>query len=161
MITVKKEQYVKMALDSKSFKNFHPQKLSDAQHQGITGQHRTNRKTKEKEQSLFSTLSIYNIRNSLWMWKQEINATSFYYEVTQFQLRSYGLMDMPAEFEKAIDLSLTNCESTFACLDGILNLTKGPKVTHKELLFQVMKKLNDENLAKPLDQCKFACEQEE
>ena len=37
----------------------------------------------------------------------------------EFQTGFYGLTDMPAEFRKAIDLTLTNCKNTYAYLDDI------------------------------------------
>ena len=32
----------------------------------------------------------------------------------QFQTEIYGLTDKPAEFQKAVDLTLTNCTNTYA-----------------------------------------------
>ena len=42
--------------------------------------------------------------------------------------------DMPAEFQKAINFTLTNCKNTYAFLDDILIITKGSIVKHKEKL---------------------------
>ena len=41
----------------------------------------------------------------------------------QFQTGFYGLTDMPAVFQKAIDLTLTNCTNTYAYVDDILIVT--------------------------------------
>ena len=38
---------------------------------------------------------------------------------------------MPAEFQNAINLTLTNCENTFAYLDDIQIVTKGSKEDNK------------------------------
>ena len=43
----------------------------------------------------------------------------------QFHTKIYGLTDMRAEFQKAIDLSLTNCSNKYAYLDDVLIVTKG------------------------------------
>ena len=51
---------------------------------------------------------------------------------------------MQAEFQKAVDLTLTNCNYTYAYLDNILIVTKG---THRQKLQTVLTKLDEENLA--------------
>ena len=66
---------------------------------------------------------------------------------------------MPAEFQKAIDLTLTNCTNTYAYLDDILIITKGSIEKHKETLEKVLHRLDEENLEISLDKCKFACKQ--
>ena len=81
------------------------------------------------------------------------NATRTY----QFQTRFYGLTDMPTEFQKAIDLTLTNCTNTYAYLDDILIVTKGSTELHQQKLKAVLDKLDEEKLAILLEKCKFAC----
>ena len=83
------------------------------------------------------------------------NATGIY----QFQTGFYGLTDMPAEFKKAVDLTLTNCNSTYAYLDDILIVIKGTMETHSQKLQTVLTKLDEENLAISLDKGKFGCKQ--
>ena len=56
------------------------------------------------------------------------NATGTY----QIQTSFYGLTDMLAEFQKAIDLTLTNCTNTYAYLDYILIVTKGYVELHRQ-----------------------------
>ena len=68
---------------------------------------------------------------------------------------------MPAEFQKAVYLTLTNCNDTYAYLDDILVVTKGTLETHRQKLQTVQTKLDEENLAISLDKCKFACKQVE
>ena len=63
---------------------------------------------------------------------------------------------MPAEFQKAVDLTLTNCTNTYAYLDDILVVTKGNKELHQQKLKAVLDKLDEENLAISLEKCKFA-----
>ena len=78
---------------------------------------------------------------------------------SQFQTGFYGLTDMPAEFQKAIDLTVTNCKNTYAYLDDILIITKVSIEKHKKTLETVLHRLDEENLAISLNKCKFACEQ--
>ena len=83
------------------------------------------------------------------------NATGTY----QFQAGFYGLTDMPAEFRKAIDLTLTNCTNTYAYLDDILILFKGSTELHQQNLKAVLERLDEENLAISLEKYKFLCKQ--
>ena len=85
------------------------------------------------------------------------NATGTY----QFRTGSYGLRDMPAEFQKAIELTLTSCTNTYAYLDDILIVTKRSLDIHKQNLQSILKKLDEEILTISLDKCKFACKQVE
>ena len=64
---------------------------------------------------------------------------------------------MLAEFQKAIDLTLTNCSNTYAYLDDILIVTKGSVDKHKQKLQTILEKLDGENLAISLDKGKFRC----
>ena len=66
---------------------------------------------------------------------------------------------MPAEFQKAIDLKLTNGTNTNAHLDDILIIMKGSLELHKEKLQTVLTTLDEENLAILFDKGKFACKQ--
>ena len=60
-----------------------------------------------------------------------------------------------------MNLTLTNCNNTYAYLDDILIVTKGTIETHRQKLQTVLTKLDEENLAISLDKCKFACKQVE
>ena len=68
---------------------------------------------------------------------------------------------MPAEFQEAIDLTLTNCSNTNAYLDDTLIVTKGSLDLHKQKLKMILEKLDAESLAISLYACKFACRQVE
>ena len=68
---------------------------------------------------------------------------------------------MPTEFPKAVDLTLTNCNNTYAYLDDILIVTIGTLETHRQKLQTVLTKLDEENLAISLDKCRIACKQVE
>ena len=124
-------------------------------------------KSDKSKQTLFSTLDLRYEYSQIPLDKTTReqcnfgliggNATGTY----QFQTGFYGLTDMPAKFQKAIDLILTNCTNTYAYLDDILIVTKGSLDVHKQKLQSVLKKLDEENLAISLDKCKFACKQVE
>ena len=78
-------------------------------------------------------------------------ATGTYRFLTGF----YGLADMPAEFQKAMVRTLTHAKNTFCFLDVILIVSKGEKHEHEKLVFDVLKKLDNENLALKLGKCEF------
>ena len=83
------------------------------------------------------------------------NATGTY----QFETGFYGLTDMPAKFQKAIDLSLNNEKDTFAFLNDISIRSHGTKQQHIEKLTKVLKKLDAENMAILAEKCKFGCKE--
>ena len=66
-------------------------------------------------------------------------ATGTYRFLTGF----YGLADMPAEFQKAMDRTLNNSKNTFCFLDDILIVSKGEAKDHEKLVRNVLQKLDD------------------
>ena len=84
-------------------------------------------------------------------------ATGTYRFLTGF----YGLADMPAEFQKAMDRTLNHAENTFCfhfvhdIVDDILNVSKGSEEEHEKLIMNVLKKLDKENLALKLSKWEF------
>ena len=62
---------------------------------------------------------------------------------------------MPAEFQKAMDRTFTHAMNTFSFLDDILIVSKGEKHEHEKLVIDVLKKLDNENLALKLEKCEF------
>ena len=74
----------------------------------------------------------------------------------RFNSDFYGLTDMPAEFQKAIDKTLYNLSNTFSFLDDIIIVTGGGLRNHKQKLFKCLNRLNEENLAVNLNKCHFA-----
>ena len=124
-------------------------------------------KSDKSNQTLFSTLGLGYAYSQIPLdkaTKEQCNFNLIGGNTTgtyQFQTGFYGLTDMPAEFQKAVDLTLTNCNNTFAYLDDILIVTKGTIETRRQKLQTVLRKLDEENLAISLEKCKFACEQVE
>ena len=68
---------------------------------------------------------------------------------------------MPAEFKKAIDLTLNNEKDTIAFLDDILIMSYGTREDHMNKLKNILDKLDAENMAISLDKSKFGCKQVE
>ena len=68
----------------------------------------------------------------------------------------YGLTDMPAELQKAIDKTLYNLSNTFSLLDDIIIVTGVGLINHKEKLFKFLDRLKEENIATNLNKCHFA-----
>ena len=66
----------------------------------------------------------------------------------------YGLADMPAEFQKAMDRTINHAKNTFCFLDDILIVSKGSEQEHEKLVLNVLEKL-EENLALKLSKCEF------
>ena len=69
--------------------------------------------------------------------------------------------DMPAEFQKAVDLTLNNKKDTFAFLDDIPIISHGMKEQHIEKLTKVLNKLDAEKMAISVDKCEFGCKEVE
>ena len=78
-------------------------------------------------------------------------ATGTYRFLTGF----YGLADMPAEFQKAMDRTLNHAKNTFCFLDDILIVSKGEAKEHEKLVHNVLQKLDNENLALKISKCEF------
>ena len=69
-------------------------------------------------------------------------ATGTYRFLTGF----YGLADMPAEFQKAMDRKVNHAQNTFCFLDDILIVSKGEEKDHKKLVRNVLQKLDEKIL---------------
>ena len=164
VITVRKDQTVKLALDSKIINKFiHKNKYQTPNIDLLLDNVAQVVKSNDNQQTLFSTLDLRYAFSQIPLDKstqEQCNfsliggiATGTY----QFQTGFYGLTDMPAELQKVIDLTLTNCSNFYAYLDYILILTKRSIVIHKQKLQTFLEKLDGENLAILLEKCKFAC----
>ena len=79
------------------------------------------------------------------------DATGTYRFLTGF----YGLTDMPAEFQKAIDCTLIGLKNTFAFLDDILIASRGTEEDNLKFVYKCLKRLDEEGLAVTLRKCKF------
>ena len=73
-----------------------------------------------------------------------------------FKTGFYGLTDMPADFQKAIDCTLAGLDNTFCFLDEILIVSRGRMEKHLDLLRKCLIKLDQEKLQINLAKCHFA-----
>ena len=159
-ITVKKDQSIKLAMDSKQINQMiHKNKyqmpnidnlldnVAQSAQQGID----------KPGTTLFSTIDLRYAYSQLKLddaTRQQCNFSIIGGQATgtyQFQTGFYGLMDMPAEFQKAIDLTLNNERDTFAFLDDILIISHGTKDDHINKLKRILDKLDAENMAISLE----------
>ena len=68
----------------------------------------------------------------------------------------YGLTEMPALFQKAIDFTLTFIHTTHGFLDCIIRITKGSSKLNATKLCKVLKRPNEENIAIGINKCELA-----
>ena len=141
VITVKKNQTVKIALDSKKINEFiHKNKYQMPNIELLLVKIAQVVKSDKSKQTLFSTLDLRYAYSQIPLdetTREQCNFSLIGGKATgtyQFQTGFYGLTDMPAEFQKAIDLTLTNCTNTYAYMDDILIVTKGSLDVHKQKL---------------------------
>ena len=64
----------------------------------------------------------------------------------RFKTGFYGLTDMPADIEKAIDCTLAGLTNTFCFLDDILIVSRGRIEQHLDVVRNCLKKLYQENV---------------
>ena len=62
----------------------------------------------------------------------------------RFQTGFYGLTDMPAEFQKALDSTLVGLTNTHCFLDDIIIFSNGSQSEHLELVHKCLEKLDQE-----------------
>ena len=164
----KKDQTMKLALDSKKINKFnHMNNFQMPNIELLLDNIAQVVRSNNKQQTLFSTLGLRYAYSQIPPDKPTReqcnfsliggNATGTY----QFQTGFYGQTDMPAEFQKAIDLTLTNCQNIYAYLDDILIVKKGSIDMHKQKLQAILERSDGENLAISLDKCRFARKQVE
>ena len=76
----------------------------------------------------------------------------------RFKTGCYGLTDMAAEIQKAIDCTLARLDNTFCFLDDTLIVSRGGIEKHLDLVRKCLIKLDQENLRINLAKCHFAKE---
>ena len=160
VITVKKDQSIKLAMDSKQInkmihKNMYQKPNIDILLDNVA---QSAQQGHDKPgTTLFSTIDLRYAYSQLKLddaTRQQCNFSNIGGQATgtyQFQTGFYGLTDMPAEFQKAIDLTLNNERDTFAFLDDILIISHGTKDDHIDKLKRILDKLDAENMAISLE----------
>ena len=77
----------------------------------------------------------------------------------RFKSGFYGLTDMPAEFQKAMDYTLVGLSHTYCFLDDIIVVSKGIQESHLKYVYNCLQKLEADNLRINLSKCHFAKQQ--
>ncbi len=77
----------------------------------------------------------------------------------RFRTGFYGLADMPAEFQQAIDKVLMGTKGTHAFVDDILICTKGSQSEHLKEVNKVLEKLDKANVGLNIEKCQYMKEQ--
>ena len=73
----------------------------------------------------------------------------------RFQTEFYGLTDMPAEFQKAMDYTLIGLKNAYCFLGDILIVSKESLQAHKNYVMRCLQRLDDENFKIKLHKCHF------
>ena len=163
-ITVKKDKSVKLALDSKVLnKAIHKNKyqmpnidsLIDSISQYIND-------SNQGDNNYFSKIDLKYAYSQLKLHPDTSrhcnfniicgDSTSKY----RFKTGFYGLMDMPAEFQKPMDYTLVGLTNTYCFLDDIIVVSKGSKESHIKYVYKCLQKLDADNLRIKLSKCHFA-----
>ena len=82
---------------------------------------------------------------------QQKTATTY-----SFKTGYYGLTDMPAEFQKAMDYTLIGLQHTYCFLDEITIVSAGTETDHLAYIIKCLKKLDEDKLKLNLQQRHFA-----
>ena len=123
-------------------------------------QHHTD--TQNGQQAYFTTLDLKYAYSQLKLHQDTANHCNFNIicgESTgtyRFKTGFYGLTDMPAEFQKAMDYTLIGLQNTYCFLDDIIIVSTGTEADHLAYVFKCLKKLDDDNLRINLQKCHFA-----
>ena len=73
----------------------------------------------------------------------------------QFLTGFYGLGDMPNEFQRVMDSTLSSIPFTNCYLDDILIASKGTFLDHKNIVLKILSTLVEYNFAVKWSKCKF------
>ena len=166
VITVKREQTIKLALDSKTLNNsIHKNKHQMSNIETLMdyiSQIITNYKTEPADKVYFSNIDLKYAYSQLNLHPETAKHCNFNIvsgdmtSTYRFKTGFYGLTDMPAEFQKAMDYTLIGLKNTFCFLDDILIVSKGSEDDHLQLVLDCLKKLDPHNLRINLPKCHFA-----
>ena len=164
VITVKKDQSIKLALDSKVLnKAIHKNKYQMPNIEMLIdtiSQHLTD--TQNGQQAYFTTLDLKYAYSQLKLHHDTAKHCNFNIicgESTgtyRFKTGFYGLTDMPEEFQKAMDYTLIGLQNTYCFLDDIIIVSTGTEADHLAYVHKCLKKLDDNNLRINLQKCHFA-----
>ena len=164
VITVKKDQSIKLALDSKALnKAIHKNKYQTPNIDTLIdtiSQHLTN--TQKGQQAYFTTLDVTYAYSQFKLHHDTAKHCNFNIicgeSTGTYRLKTgyYGLTDMPAEFQKAMNYTLLGLQNTYFFMDDIIIVSTGTEADHLAYVFKCLKKLDDDNLRINLQKCHFA-----
>ncbi len=160
VITVKRDKSVKLALDSRELnKNIHKNKyqmpnidkLMDNVSQIISA------KDYENQDVWFTMLDLTYAYGQLLLDVLTSLQCNFYNATGTYRFKTgfYGLADMPAEFQQALDMLVHDLPFTHAFIDDILIVTTGSKSDHLKAIDVVLSRLDNANMALKLSKCTF------
>ena len=163
VVTVKKDQTIKLALDSKVLnKSIHKNKYQmpniDTLIESISQQISAPASQNITYVSTIDLKYAYSQKNLDTNTANHCNFNIISGDMTgtyRFQTGFYGLTDMPADFQKAMDYTLIGLEYTYCFLDDILIVSKGSLNEHKNYVMKCLQRLDDENLRINLPKCHF------
>ena len=163
VITAKKDQSIKLALDSKVLiKAIHKNKFQMLNIEMLidtTSQHLTN--TQNGQQAYFTTLDLKHAYNQLKLHHDTAKHCNFNIicgeSTGTYRIKTgfYGLTDMPAEFQKAMDYTLIGLQNTYCFLDDIIIVSTGIEADHLVYVIKCLKKLDEDNLRITLQKFHF------
>ena len=119
-------------------------------------------KTKPAEKIYFSTIDLKYAYSQLNL--QPEAAKHCYFNTVsggmrgtiRFKTGFFGLTDMPAEFQKAMDYTIIGLKNTFCFLDDILIVSKCSEEDHFNLIVNCLEKLEADNPRINFPKCHFA-----
>ena len=166
VITVKKDQLIKIALDTKILnKAIHKNKYQMPNIDSLIQTIPQTLLNAPQETAYFTTLDLQYAYSQLNLHNDTARHCSLYFvsgNVTgtyRFKTGFCGLTDMPAEFQKAIDCTLTGLTNIFCFLDDILIVSRSRTEHHLDLVRKCLIKLDQENLRFNLTKCHSAKDQ--
>ena len=118
--------------------------------------------TAPQETAYFTTLDLQYAYSQLNLHSDTARYCNFYLVsgdmtgIYRFKTRFYELTDMPAEFQKTIDCTLTGLTNTFCFLDDILIVNRGRIEQHLDPVRKCLIKLDQEGLRINLAKFHFA-----
>ena len=153
VITVKKDQSIKIALDSKILnkaihKNNYQMPNIDSLIQTIS----QTLSNAPQETAYFTAIDLQYAYSQLNLHSDTARHCNFNLvsgDMTgsyRFKTGFYGLTDIPAEFQKAIDCTLAGLNNTLCFLDDILRVSRDGIEQHLDLVRKCLIKLDQENL---------------
>ena len=163
VITAKKDQSIKISLDSKNLnKAIHKNKYQMPNIDSLIQTISQTLSTPPQEKAYFTTIDLQYAYNQLNLHIDTARHCNFNLvsgDMTgtyRFKTGFYGLTDMPAEFQKAIDCTLAGLDNTFCFFGRYINSQQRRHRKHLDLVRKCLIKLDQENLRINLAKCHFA-----